>query len=325
MAGCIPARSFMAEPLVRGGGAITVGTFDGVHRGHVALLVALRSAADRLGLPAVVVTFDPHPLQVVRPADAPRLLSTREDRIELFAQLGVDRAVFLRFDHALAALPPERFVRDILADRLGVRYLVTGYDHGFGRDRTGDADLLRRIGRDLGFDVEVVPPLEVEGAPASSSRVRKALVSGDVEAAAAILGRPYSVRGTVVRGDGRGRSLGFPTANLAVPENEKLIPQEGIYVVHAGVEGELRDGVMHIGPRPTFPGAPATLELHLLDYSGNLYGSSLEVRFCRRLRGIERFSGESTLVAAMHEDVRRAREVLSAGSGACGENTARLD
>lgn len=311
-------------PLLPHGSVVTVGTFDGLHRGHVALLAALRAAADRLDLPAVVVTFEPHPLQVVRPHAAPRLLSSRTERVELFAQLGVDRAIFLKFDRALAALPPERFVREILVRRLNVRHLVTGYDHGFGRDRSGDAELLGALGEQLGFAVEVLPPLEVAGGPASSSRVRQAVAHGDVALAAALLGRPYTLRGTVVSGDGRGRELGFPTANLEPDAADKVLPAEGIYAVRAVVEDGLREGVIHLGPRPTYPGATASIELHLLDFAGDLYGTSIEVRFCERLRGIERFDTETALAEAIAADVRRARGVLERGAGACDASASRL-
>lgn len=304
-------------PFGSGPCAVTVGTFDGVHRGHAALLARLREAADRTRAPAVVVTFDPHPLQVLRPDQAPGLLTTREEKLELLAQLGVDGVVMLAFDARLADYPPDRFVREILLDRLQARHLVTGYDHGFGRGRSGDADTLRAIGEAAGFDVDVVDPVLVGGQAVSSSRIRKALAAGAVVEAAAGLGRPYAVRGRVVRGDGRGRALGFPTANLALPDAAKLLPFEGIYAVHADVEGELRNAVLHLGPRPTYAGAAATIEVHLLDFEADLYGREVGVSFCERLRGIDRFESEAALASAIAEDCDAARRALAGAGGAC--------
>lgn len=295
----------------------TVGTFDGLHRGHVALLGELRAAASRRAAPSVVVTFDPHPLQVLRPAEAPRLLTTRAEKLELLAQVGVDQAVLVAFDRELAGWPPERFVREILVDRLGVRHLVIGYDHGFGRGRSGDAETLRAIGAAAGFSVDVVEPVVDEGAPLSSSRIRQALAGGDVEAAAHGLGRPYALRGTVARGDGRGRELGFPTANLVLPDPAKLLPLEGIYAVRADYDGSLRDAVLHLGPRPTYASAAPTIEVHILDFAADLYDRSLEIRFCGRLRAIERFTSEAALAAAIEADCAAARRVLAGAGGAC--------
>jgi len=198
------------------GCAVTVGTFDGLHRGHIALIDALVGSARQQGRRAVVVSFDPHPLQVLRPDSAPRLLTTRDEKLELFAQIGPGAVALLAFDRRMADLAPEQFVRDILLSRLGAGHLVVGYDHGFGRDRSGDADTLRAIGAGAGFGVEVVEPVIEDGRPVSSSRIRQALADGDVCAAARGLGRAYEVAGTVRRGDGRGRALGIPTAKLTI-------------------------------------------------------------------------------------------------------------
>lgn len=314
----------MAEAFGPDGCVVTVGTFDGLHRGHAALLDALRTAGTRMRLPAVVVTFDPHPLQVLRPEQAPRLLTTRAEKLELLAQLGADGVALLAFNRELADMPPERFVRDILLARLGARFLVTGYDHGFGRDRSGDADTLRRIGAEAGFGVQVVAPVIEDGAPVSSSRIRRALGEGNVREAAASLGRAYGMRGWVTRGDGRGRALGFPTANLVAEDPSKLLPLEGIYAVRADVDGAVHDGVMHLGPRPTYPGASETIEVHLFDFSGDLYGRSLGVLWCERIRAVEKYADEATLVRAMEADCRAARRVLQAGGGACLEASAPL-
>lgn len=296
---------------------ITVGTFDGVHRGHRAVLDRLRDTAHRMGLTSLVVTFDPHPLRVVRPDSAPRLLTDTEERVALLRASGVDDVAVVPFTRALSQLPPRDFVENVLIAHFGLAHLVIGHDHGFGRDRSGDVDTLRAIGADIGFGVTVVEPtIELEE-PISSTRIRMLLNEGSVVEAGGLLGRPYAATGTVVQGDGRGRQLGFPTANLRTAE-DKLLPAEGIYAVRAHLaDGSVRDGVVHLGPRPTFAGAPATFELFLLDFSGDLYGQRVMVRFCAWLRAIERYPDVDALIVAMNQDVVRARDVLASGESAC--------
>ncbi|MFS8636837.1 MAG: bifunctional riboflavin kinase/FAD synthetase [Gemmatimonadota bacterium] len=297
---------------------VTVGTFDGVHRGHLAVLAELLRVARSRGERAVVVTFEPHPLRVLRPEHAPRRLTTEEEKRELLAAAGVDEVVALAFTHELASYSPRRFVEEILIGRVGMTHLVMGYDHGIGRGRAGDARALREIGAELGFGVDVVPALEVGGAPVSSTRIRQALAAGDVVDAALALGRPYTIRGTVVRGAGRGSGLGYPTANIEVGDPDKLIPLEGIYAVQArGVDHTERDGVLHLGPRPTFAGEPPSIELHIFDFSGDLYGRRIEIAFCGRIRDVRAFSGVEELIAAMDEDAARARALFAQGGGAC--------
>ena len=299
-------------PPYEQGSVATVGTFDGVHLGHWEVLRELSRRGRRTGRPSVLVTFWPHPLLVLRPQVAPRLLTTPIEKKEILAQTGLDYVVFLPFTRILSRYTPGRFVKEILVARMRVRELVIGYDHGFGRGRTGDADTLGAIGAELGFGVEVVPPIQAGGDPVSSSRIRKALLAGDVGAARSGLGRPYSLRGVVVRGDGRGRHLGFPTANLQISDSNKLVPREGIYAVRARLPGGVYDGALHIGPRPTFPGSPATIEVHLLDCCGDLYGTELQVDLIERLRGVRSFGTVAALIAQMHEDVHRARRILAA-------------
>ena len=300
-----------AEP----GTIVTVGTFDGVHRGHWKVLETLRARADAAGLPAVLATFHPHPLRVVRPAEAPRLLTTPLEKKEILAESGLDYAVFLPFNEELRAYPPERFVEEILVGRLRMRQLVIGYDHGFGKGRSGDVETLRRIGEGSGFGVEVVDALETDGEPISSSRIRKALEAGRVDAAAAALGRPYSLRGPVVRGDGRGRELGFPTANIHVADPDKLLPREGVYAVTATLRSGSREGVLHLGPRPMFRGSPPSIELHLFDFEDDLYGQEIRVEFRGWLREIHRFATIDALVEAIRDDCDRARSLLGQGPG----------
>lgn len=308
----------MSAPLAHSGAVLTVGTFDGVHRGHWELLQTVVRRAEALGKPSVLVTFDPHPLRIVRPDAAPPLLTTPVEKMEILAESGLTYAAFLRFDRALAAYEPRRFIEEILVGRFGLGHLIIGHDHGFGRGRTGDVDTLRAAGAELGFEVEVVAPVLVGDAPVSSTRIRRAVAAGDVLSAALGLGRPYSLRGTVVRGDGRGRELGFPTANLELNDPDKLLPAEGIYVVRAVLREGTFDAVLHLGPRPTFVGASPTIELHLLDWAGDLYGRHVRVDLCARLRGVERFAGVEPLIAAMTADVTAARALFESGAGACG-------
>jgi riboflavin kinase/FMN adenylyltransferase len=298
------------------GAVNTIGTFDGIHRGHAAVLDQVRKEAASRGAKSVLVTFEPHPIAVLRPESAPRRLTSYTEKRAILADAGLDYVVFLQFTPQLARLSPRDFVQELLVERLGLRHLVIGYDHRLGRDRTGDPEALRELGQELGFETDIVPAVIIEGKPVSSTRIREELSEGDVVEAALGLGRPYSFLGEVVHGDGRGRSLGFPTANIQVPDRDKLLPLEGIYAVHAKIGPEIRAGVLHLGPRPTFPGAAPSVELHLLDYEGDLYGQSLEVQFCERIREVRTFASIGALIVAMTEDCTAARAIFAAG-GAC--------
>jgi riboflavin kinase / FMN adenylyltransferase len=293
------------------GTVVTVGTFDGVHLGHRQVLAALCAAAHERDAASLLVTFDPHPLRIVGPDTAPPLLTTPQEKIEVLAQSPLQRVAFLRFTPAVAALSPVQFVDDVLLARFRMCHLVIGYDHGFGRGRSGDVDTLRDIGARRGFEVQVVPPVVADGEAVSSSRIRRALAAGDVAAAAAALGRPYSLAGTVVRGAGQGRRLGFPTANIEVASSDKLIPHEGIYAVRANLRDRTVDGVLHLGPRPTFAGLPPSIELHLFDFDENLYGHRVRIEFVARIRDIAHFDSVPALVRAMEADCQRARDLLA--------------
>ncbi|MBV25186.1 MAG: riboflavin biosynthesis protein RibF [Gemmatimonadetes bacterium] len=292
---------------------VTIGMFDGIHRGHREVLSEIRRRAEGVGGRSVLVTFHPHPLTIVRPEWAPAMLTTPVEKKEILAESGLDYAVFLAFTPMLAAYTPRRFVEEILVERINVGELVVGYDHRFGKGREGDADMLKELGAELGFAVDVVGPVTSQGEAISSTKIRQALLEGDVEAARRGLGRPYSLRGLVVRGDQRGRTLGFPTANLEVRgggEGGKLIPPPGIYAVRGTVRSGTFDGALHIGPRPTFRGSPPTIEVHLLGFDEDIYGEEVRMDFVKYLREVRPFNTSEALVQQMKEDVEQAREVL---------------
>jgi len=289
------------------GTVITVGSFDGVHLGHWAVLREIRERAARRACASVLVTFDRHPLTVVRPGHAPPLLTTPDEKKEILSQTGVDYVAFLPFDWNLSRYTPAEFVRLVLVKRFRVQELVIGYDHGFGRSRAGDIHVLRRLGRELGFDVDVVSAVSAGQRAVSSTQVRALVSDGDMEAANRDLGRPYSFRGIVVHGLGRGRSLGFPTANIQPPSGGKLLPPRGIYAVRASFGTQIREGLLHLGPRPTFVGSPPSIELYILDFEGDIYGEAVRVDFLKRLRDVRPFDSVSSLVDQMRRDTTDAR------------------
>jgi riboflavin kinase/FMN adenylyltransferase len=297
--------------------AVTIGAFDGVHLGHQAVLRLVRDLARARGLSATVLTFDRHPAEVVRPETAPKLLTTLEQKVELLeATDEVDECLVLPFDVARSKEPAELFVEELLASVLHARLVVVGSDFHFGYRRHGDVPLLQRMGAELGFEtigLGLVAPDDpaAVGTPYSSTAVRGLLARGDVEGAAAILGRPHEVRGPVEHGDGRGRELGFPTANVSVPERICL-PADGVYAGRFSVaDGVERVAALSIGRRPTFYAEHGMLllEAHVLDFDGDLYGQPARVKFAHRLRGQERFDDVEALIAQMHADVALTRRL----------------
>lgn len=307
--------SLDGPPLGAGaaGTVATVGTFDGVHLGHRQVLDEIVRRASASGRTSTLVTFDPHPLRVVRPQDAPPLLTSLPEKVDLLRESGLDYLCVLPFTSVLQAYRARRFVTEILLERVEMRELVMGYDHGFGRGREGSVETLRELGSELGFGVDVVEAVLLDDAPVSSTRVRNLLAAGEVAPAARLLGRPYSVRGVVRRGDRRGRELGFPTANIEVEPAEKLMPRPGIYAARGVVDGERIPGLLHLGPRPTFRDAGSAVELHLLDWSGDLYDRELTVEFCGHLRDIVAYASAEELVAQMHRDAADGRRLLGGG------------
>jgi riboflavin kinase/FMN adenylyltransferase len=293
------------------GAVVTVGSFDGVHRGHQVVLAEMVRRAREGGLASVLVTFEPHPLEIVNPAAAPRLLTLEDEKREVLAQAGLDRLEVLPFTPALAELGPGDFVRDVLGARYAMRALVIGYDHGFGRGRSGDVEVVRRLAAAQGFVVHVVEAVTDGGAPISSTRIRDAVAGGDLAAAVRWLGRPYGLLGRVEPGAGRGRTIGVPTINLAAPDPRKLLPPDGVYAVRVYWRGAGHGGMMNQGPRPTFGVMAPGLEIHLFDFAGDLYGETVKVEWVRRLRDVRTFASREALVEQLGHDARAARESLN--------------
>lgn len=299
-------------PQLAGGSVVTVGTFDGVHVGHRDIVERLRDRAAARGLPALLVTFRPHPLEVVNPSAAPMLLTPDDEQLDALADAGAVLVVVLPFTQVLARYSAEDFVLRLLRDRYHMEEIVIGYDHGLGRGRQGDAAALTELGREHGFRVEVVPAaLDDVGAPISSSSIRTSIAHGDLDRASAALGRPYSVRGRVVHGDQRGRDLGYPTINLELPAARKLLPPDGVYAVRAQTSRGSFGGMMNLGGRPTFGDVNRSLEVHLFDAEGDWYGESVSVAFVSRLRDVKRFDGIDALIAQLGKDAADARFALT--------------
>ena len=292
------------------GAVVTMGTFDGVHRGHHAVLAEVTRRARAGGFASVLVTFEPHPLAVVNPAAAPKLLTLPEEKRALVAAQGIEQFVLMPFTPAVAQLDAEAFVGR-LRDTYAMRELVMGYDHGFGRGRAGDVELVRRLAQQQGFGMAVVDAVKDNGQPISSTLIRTALAHGDLDAAARWLGRAYGIRGTVVRGAGRGRTIGIPTINLASPDTRKLLPPDGVYAVRVSVGDQRYGGMMNQGPRPTFGEESRTLEVHLFDFDGELYGEGVDVDWVRRLRAVQAFPSRDALVAQLERDRQAARAALN--------------
>lgn len=301
----------MAQPAV-----VTMGTFDGVHRGHQAVLAEVTRRARAGKLASVLVTFEPHPLAVVNPAAAPKLLTLSAEKEALVQAQGIDRFVLMPFTPAVAQLDAEAFVGR-LCDEYGMHELVMGYDHGFGRGRTGDVELVERLARQRDFRMAVVDAVRDNGQPISSTLIRSAVAHGDLDSAARWLGRRYGIRGTVVRGAGRGRTIGIPTINLESPDARKLLPPDGVYAVHVRIQDPgsriLTEygGMMNQGPRPTFGDQARTLEVHLFDFEGELYGETVDVEWVRRLRDVQAFPSREALVAQLERDRQAARATLN--------------
>lgn len=290
---------------------LTIGNFDGVHRGHQALLQLLVREARERALPATVLTFEPHPREFFAPESAPPRLSRLREKLELMAEAGVDRVYILRFDAQFAALEAQQFIERILVRSLGVRHLLIGDDFCFGRGRAGNFDLLRQAGETWGFGVEAMPTLDFAGERVSSSAVREALIAGDIEHAERLIGRPYTMSGRVIHGNKLGRTLGFPTANVQIKRNRAALA--GIFTVTVGGIGATPwPGVASLGVRPTVTkNGVAQLEVYLFGFSGEIYGRHVQVHFLHKQRDEEKFASLEALKIAIDRDCEVAKEILA--------------
>jgi riboflavin kinase/FMN adenylyltransferase len=290
---------------------VTIGAFDGIHRGHVKILRELDMLARGIDGRGVVVTFEPHPLSVLRPDERPCLLTDPSEKAALIEGAGVDDLVIMEFTSELAGKSADWFLKEILLGRLGMRRLVIGYDFRFGKSREGDAAYLERTGERMDFGVDIVPPLLFMKRPVSSTRVRTAIARGEVAVAADMLGRPYSLSGTVVRGEGRGQSLEFPTANLELGDSRKMVPPDGVYAVRALYGGRRAAGALYIGVRPTYGGKARSIEVYIIDAPDvPEYGGPLTIEFNERVRGEKTFENDAALKSQIAEDVEKIRVIM---------------
>jgi len=289
--------------------AVSIGNFDGVHRGHQQILSELKQQARISGGPAVAITFDPHPLTLLRPESQQALLTTMADRADLMLANGIEHVVILQTTASLLQLTAAEFFHKVLERGFEARWLVEGTNFGFGRNRDGNVNTLLAFCQAAHIGLTFVPPLENDGVPISSSRVRNALLAGNVRLAEQFLGRPHRLRGTVVTGQGRGNTIGFPTANLA--DVATVLPANGVYAVRVHHHGKHWSAAANIGPNPTFGELAQKIEVHLIDFKDNLYGESLAVEFVERIRAVRTFNGVGELVQQLHRDIEAAKSIVA--------------
>ena len=307
-----PPRLLSALPPHIGDTVVTVGTFDGVHRGHLDVLHRLAERGRSSSRASVLVTFPSHPLDVIKPDAAPLLLTSLDEKLAFVAATGIDYVAVVPFTRSLADHSAEHFVELILRQRFHMADLLIGHDHGFGRGRQGDVELLRALGARDGFEVDVVPPVHTaDGEPVSSTRVRKCIQAGDLAGASECLGRWYSLSGAVVAGASRGKALGYPTVNVEPDSPRKLLPPDGVYAVVVESRRGRFGGMLNLGGRPTFGDDRRTIEAHLFDASGDFYGDVVQVGFVARLRDTRRFDGVDALMAQLRADDQAARRALT--------------
>lgn len=288
---------------------VTFGVFDGIHIGHKEVLETVHTCAKTENLASVLFGFYPHPLAFLAPDKCPPVLMCLPKRVEILEQIGIDTAIFVNFNERIASMAPHTFVDTILLDVCRAKHVVVGYACQFGKDREGNAQLLEAIGEQSQFGVTVVPPTQLNGLPVHSTRIREAIARGDLGLASQLLGRTYSLSGNIVRGDGRGRQLGFPTANIET--GEQLCPPNGVYAIRARLAERWLDGVLNIGIRPTFNGTKFQVESHLFNFNEMIYGETIEVFFIEKIRSERKFSNMNALVKQINRDIAAAVEILT--------------
>ncbi len=303
-------RSIAELEQLRGPLFLAIGVFDGVHRGHQEVIsTSARHARDEKGTP-VVVTFDPHPARILRPTDAPHLITATQHKIELIRNLGVGHLLVINFDKAFAATPPEQFVEQLVSHSKPLREICVGHEWSFGKNRAGNLDLLKKLGDKFNFNVVGIRPVSIDGEVVSSTAIRQAVENGDFAKAAKMLGRDYTILGTVIHGDSLGRKIGYPTANLSA--HSEQFPPNGVYFAKALVSGESHHGLVNLGVRPTVSGSKERiLEIFLLDFDRDIYGADVEVQFIKYLRPEKKFESLDALKDQIANDVREARQLCS--------------
>lgn len=291
---------------------ITLGTFDGLHLGHQQIVETLIKKSKQANARNFLITFDPHPRKVVPGRNDVKLLSTLEEKISIFEKLGLENLFIVKFTSEFSKQTPEQFVEKYFVNGIGLQEIVIGYDHHFGKGRGGDFEMLRELGEKFNFSVTVVPEYMMDGETISSTKIRNALLEGDMLRANKFLGRFYSFKGKIVKGDGRGKDLGFPTANLTIEDNDKLIPAKGIYAAECVFENEKYYGLLSLGNRPTFHEHGDIIpEFYIFDFNKNIYGKDLEVNLVEKIRDEEKFNSVEDLISQMKKDEETGKEILS--------------
>ena len=297
-----PSKSFQES-------IVTVGVFDGLHIGHQAVIQQVLTQAKKFRLASSVLTFDPPPLAFLAPERCPPALTTLPKKIEILEQLGVDAVVFARFDAYLQQMSPNTFVQQILLQRLNAKQVIVGYDWQFGKGRSGNAEALKELGDQYQFDVRIVGPVQLHNKPVHSTRVREAIADSNLNLASELLGRRYSIMGEVVKGEGRGRQIGFPTANIDA--GNQMLPPSGVYAVQVKLDGCMFAGVLNMGTRPTFDGEKFQIETHLFNFEKVIYGKKIEISFIEKIRAEQKFPNPEMLVNQIKRDVTMAKAILN--------------
>ncbi|RKU11190.1 hypothetical protein C6503_18635 [Candidatus Poribacteria bacterium] len=291
------------------GAAVTFGVFDGIHIGHQAVISTLLERAAQHQLMSALVGFYPHPLAFLAPERCPPLLTPLSKRVEILQQLGIDKIFMLSFDAQIAAMSPRSFVEQVLLEKCRARHVVVGYACQFGKDRAGNAERLAELSETYPFDVTIVPPTEINGAPVHSTRIREALAHGDLQCSSQLLGRLYALLGHVIHGDGRGKEIGFPTANIDI--QNQVCPPNGVYAIRARLEERWLDGVLNIGVRPTFNGTTVQVESHFFNFDETIYGKPVEIFLVEKIRSEQKFSNIEMLVRQIRRDITDAERILA--------------